>query len=96
MKLVFGLQRIEQIKNLTSNLVECERFVKWHLCPSSFLPLPALCVFVLCSNGASKVLLPASKLAASTSLAASCEATAPVVSTLNPVVGLDLAAAHVA
>jgi hypothetical protein len=54
MKSVFGLQHTEPIKKLISNLVEWERSLKWHLCPSSFLSLPALRVFVLCSDGASK------------------------------------------
>ena len=42
--------------------------------PFSFLALPALRVFMLCSNGASKVLLLASELAAYISLAAGCRA----------------------
>ena len=42
--------------------------------PFSFLALPALRVFMLCSNGASKVQLLALELAASISLAASCRA----------------------
>ena len=46
--------------------------------PFSFLALPALRVFMLCSNGASKVLLLVSELAASISLAASCRANAGV------------------
>jgi hypothetical protein len=94
MKSVFGLEHIEPIKELTSNLIKWERSVKWHVCPSSFLPLPALRVFVLCSNSASKVQLLTSELAASTSLAAGCKATALIDSTLDPVVGLDPAAAH--
>ena len=48
---MFGLQHTEPTKKFIFNLVKWERFIKWHLCPSSFLPLPALCVFVLRSNG---------------------------------------------
>ena len=46
--------------------------------PFSFIALPAMRVSMLCSNGASKVLLLASELAASISLAASCRANAGV------------------